>query len=574
MVNSAWRKTLNEETKPLKIFIGWDSREDIAYQVARQSILDHASVPVEIIPIKQHELRQAGLYWRDIDKLAATEFTYTRYLIPELVEYKGWALFIDCDFLFVEDVAKLFDLKDDKYAIMCAQHDYTPAEGIKMDGQKQTQYPRKNWSSMMLINCKHPSNRVLTKALVNDPEKTGAFFHRFTWLTDAEIGTVSHEWNWLVNWYKEPDNGKPKVIHYTEGGPWFKEYQDCEYNTDWYKVAYQYLQKEVERLNADLYLEKIKSVNVDDIPMSDQKKKLIKNLTKHFVDPTGRYYGVTKDSILKEFDNITFNKVAAIDTSEVDLNKKNLSYDPILEKFVAGGNGIISSWEEEEFSDKTLVIRGLGGGSRRAIKHCWETGREFYAIDTGYFGNKKIKLWHRITKNALQNLGPIVQRPTDRLAMLKYSFKNFTPGRKILICPPSEKVMMLWDQPDPETWTANVIEEIKKYTDRPIEVRLKPTRNERVTNSSIFKALASDVHCVVTFNSIAATEALLFGKPAIALGPNAAQMLCNKNISEIENLNIPTKDEMIAFAAHLSYAQFSPSEMLNGTAWRILNENE
>jgi lipopolysaccharide biosynthesis glycosyltransferase len=571
MVKNVWRKTLSEETKPLKIFIGWDSREDIAYQVARQSILDHASVPVEIIPLKQHEMRQNGLYWREVDKLAATEFTYTRYLIPKLTEYDGWALFIDCDFLFVEDVAKLFELKDDRYAIVCAQHVYTPPEGVKMDGKAQTQYPRKNWSSMMLINCAHPSNQVLTTELINDPEKTGAFFHRFSWLANDEIGAVSHEWNWLVNWYKEPENGKPKAIHYTEGGPWFKQYEDCEYNTEWYQVAYRYQQKEIERLVAELYLEKRQPVNLSDLPISDQKKKLIKNFMKHFVDPEGKVYGITKDDLLKEWDNIPLNKVAAIETSEIDLDKKNLLYDPILEKFVSGSNGIISTWDTEELKDTALIIRGLGGGSRRAIKHCWENGRTFYAIDTGYFGNKKIKQWHRITKNALQNLGPIVERPTDRLAMVKYSFKNFTPGRKILICPPSEKVMLLWDQPDPETWTTTVIEELKKYTDRPVEIRLKLPREARVTNSSIFKALANDVHCVVTYNSIAATEALLFGKPAIALGPNAAQVLCNQNLSEVENLNIPSKDEMTAFAAHLSYAQFTATEMENGTAWRILN---
>lgn len=267
------------------------------------------------------------------------------------------------------------------------------------------------------------------------------------------------------------------------------------------------------------------------------------------------------------------DKIAAIDTSEVNLAKKNLSYDPILEKFIIGSNGIISTWSTEEKTDNALVIRGLGGGSRKAIQHCWNTGRTFYAIDTGYFGNKKLKVWHRVTKNALQHLGPIIERPTDRLKMLGYKFNKFTLGKKILICPPSEKVMMLWNQPDPQTWTKNVISELKKYTDRPIEVRLKPTRTDRVNNNSIFEAMSDNVYCVVTYNSIAATEALLFGKPAIALGPNAAQVLCNKSLKDIENLNLPSKDEMTAFAAHLSYAQFNNSEMINGTAWRIVNES-
>lgn len=238
--------TLSEEIKPLKIYIGWDSREDIAYQVAKLSIEQLASVPVEIVPLKQKLLRKEGLYWRDVDKLAATEFTFTRFLIPELNNFDGWALFIDCDFVFLDDVKNLFDQARDEFAIMCAQHDYTPKEGVKMDGQKQTQYPRKNWSSMMLINCAHPSNRIVTKEFVNDPRKTGAYLHRFSWLKDEEIGELSHEYNWLVGWYKEPGDGSPKALHYTEGGPWFSEYRDCEYANEWYQIERLYLRKELE----------------------------------------------------------------------------------------------------------------------------------------------------------------------------------------------------------------------------------------------------------------------------------------------------------------------------------------
>ena len=245
MVKDAWSKTLNDD-KPLKIFIGWDSREDIAYQVAKLSIENCASVPVEIVPLKQHELREQGLYTREIDKLASTEFTFTRYLIPELCDFEGWALFIDCDFVFLDDVKKLFDQADDRYAIMCAQHDYAPREGVKMDGKAQTNYPRKNWSSMMLINCGHLSNKYLTKNLVNNEDKTGAYFHRFTWLSDLEIGSLSHTWNWLVGWYREPQDGKPQALHYTEGGPWFPEYENCEYATEYYRVERQYLKSQIK----------------------------------------------------------------------------------------------------------------------------------------------------------------------------------------------------------------------------------------------------------------------------------------------------------------------------------------
>lgn len=264
MAKNVWRKILKDDNS-LKVFIGWDSREDIAYQIAKKSILDHATVPVEIIPLKQKTLRKNNLYWRDVDILAATEFTYTRYLIPHLCDFKGWALFIDCDFVFRCDVKEIFDKIDDKYAIMCAQHDYTPAEGLKMDGKVQTVYPRKNWSSMMLINCGHEDNNSLTVDVVNDPEKTGAYFHRFTWLDDSTIGELSHEYNWLVGWYKEPENGTPKALHYTEGGPWFKEYENCEYALDWYKVYKSYTEGKIEELQN-------KELSIDDLALPDQKK--------------------------------------------------------------------------------------------------------------------------------------------------------------------------------------------------------------------------------------------------------------------------------------------------------------
>ena len=216
----------------LKIYIGYDSRESIAYHVAKHSILKNTKMKIDIVPIKQDDVRDQGIYWREEDKLASTEFTFTRYLIPHLNEYKGWALFIDCDFVALDDVKKLFDQRNDKYALMCAQHDYTPKPGVKMDGKQQTVYPRKNWSSMMLINCGHPENKKLDLNLINNPKTTGAYLHRFSWLDDSLIGKLSHEWNWLVGWYK-PEDGTPRAIHYTEGGPWFKNYRDCEYNEQW-----------------------------------------------------------------------------------------------------------------------------------------------------------------------------------------------------------------------------------------------------------------------------------------------------------------------------------------------------
>jgi lipopolysaccharide biosynthesis glycosyltransferase len=214
-----------------QVFVGYDTREDIAYQVCEYSIKRYDSC-IKVVPLIQQELRQKKIYWREIDKLASTEFTFTRFLVPHLMNYKGWALFIDCDIVFLEDVKNLFSLADDKYAVMCVKHDFKPKPGLKMDGQVQTVYPRKNWSSVVLWNCTHPSNEKISVDSVNNPNYDGAFFHRFSWLKDEEIGELPCDWNWLVGWYKDGD-GTPRAIHYTEGGPWFKNYRSCEFNQQW-----------------------------------------------------------------------------------------------------------------------------------------------------------------------------------------------------------------------------------------------------------------------------------------------------------------------------------------------------
>ena len=215
------------------VFVGYDTREDIAFQVCEFSI-KRFNTNVNVTPLVQHELRQKKIYWREVDKLASTEFTFTRFLVPHLMNFKGWALFIDCDIVFLEDVNNLFSLADDRYAVMCVKHEFNPKPGLKMDGQVQTVYPRKNWSSVVLWNCSHPSNEKVTVDSVNNPNFDGAYFHRFTWLKDEEIGELPCDWNWLVGWYKK-DDGVPRAIHYTEGGPWFKNYRNCEFNQDWKK---------------------------------------------------------------------------------------------------------------------------------------------------------------------------------------------------------------------------------------------------------------------------------------------------------------------------------------------------
>ena len=222
----------------MDIYIGYDSREDLAYQVCNYSIKSN-STSAKINSLKLNELKERGLYTRDEDKLGSTEFTFSRFLVPKLNDYKGWALFCDCDILFLNPIEELFSLTDDKYAVMCVQHDYNPKGKTKMDGKVQSVYPRKNWSSLVLWNCGHPSNRAVTPELVNNPNTTGKYLHRFSWLKDEEIGSISHEWNWLVGWYDENKDGNPKAIHYTEGGPWFSAYRFCDYHNIWKKKLFE-----------------------------------------------------------------------------------------------------------------------------------------------------------------------------------------------------------------------------------------------------------------------------------------------------------------------------------------------
>lgn len=219
----------------LKVFIGWDSREEIAYEVAKKSLLDNASINVEVIPIKQQELVRDSIYTRDIDPLASTEFTYSRFFAPYLANYKGWALFCDCDFLFMSDVADLIKYQDSSKAVVCVKHDYTPKEGTKMDGQVQTVYPRKNWSSFMLFNCEHPSTKKLTPELIN--KETGAYLHRMQWAKDDEIGDIPTAWNWLEGWNTIETDGNPNAVHFTSGGPWFDDYQDVDFASEWKAMA-------------------------------------------------------------------------------------------------------------------------------------------------------------------------------------------------------------------------------------------------------------------------------------------------------------------------------------------------
>lgn len=236
---------------PIKIFIGYDKREDIAYEVCKYSILKHASKPVEIIPLKLDELRKQDLYWRKeitngstrVDSLDglnfSTDFSFSRWLVCYLAAYKGQGgLYIDCDFVFDSDISDLWKHYDDRLPVSVVKHKYNPTETSKMDGIPQSQYRRKNWSSLVLWNFEHPKNKILTPQLVNTVP--GSYLHQFQWLEDDEIGEIPYQWNYLEGHYKTND---ALAVHYTRGGPWFAAYHDCDYSDTWRAYYREYMEE-------------------------------------------------------------------------------------------------------------------------------------------------------------------------------------------------------------------------------------------------------------------------------------------------------------------------------------------
>jgi lipopolysaccharide biosynthesis glycosyltransferase len=213
----------------INIFIGYDSKEKIAYHVLAESLLRNSSKPLAITPIYLPNIKDD--FVRERNNLSSTEFSFSRFMIPHLMNYQGWAVFMDCDMLNYTDINELWRLRDDKYAVQVCKHDYIPKEDVKFLGQVQTKYEKKNWSSFMLMNCKKCTQ--LTPNYVN--RATGLELHQFKWLEgDHLIGDIPLEWNWLVDEYdyKEDVN----QVHYTKGGPYFEEYTTCDYSNDWFNL--------------------------------------------------------------------------------------------------------------------------------------------------------------------------------------------------------------------------------------------------------------------------------------------------------------------------------------------------
>lgn len=235
----------------IRVFIGFDQKEEIAFHVLSSSIHRYSSKPVSITPIRLSQIKD--IFNRKSNKLESTEFSFSRFLVPYLSEYEGYSIFMDCDMLFLDDISKLWDIKDDKYAVMATKHDYTPKSDKKFLGNVQSKYEKKNWSSMMIFNnakCKALSSEYVNSA-------SGLELHQFKWLkNDGLIGDIPLKWNYLVDeCNKGEDENKDSIcnLHYTLGGAYFAEYENSSYSKIWKEA----LQQTLFAKNESLFLKNI-----------------------------------------------------------------------------------------------------------------------------------------------------------------------------------------------------------------------------------------------------------------------------------------------------------------------------
>lgn len=213
--------------EPHHVWIGYDPSQHVSFEVLKYSLEKHASEPVLVRPIDAEKID----FSRGDDPLASTPFTYTRFLVPWLEDYEGTALFMDSDMLALGDITELFHEDLDGLALRVRQHDYNPTDTVKMGGKTQTQYPRKNWSSLMLMNCSELG--AWSKEAVET--ESGAWLHRFEAIPDEKVGDLSEEWNVLDHM-----TGPTKLLHYTSGGPWLPGCENADHADLWHEYREEY----------------------------------------------------------------------------------------------------------------------------------------------------------------------------------------------------------------------------------------------------------------------------------------------------------------------------------------------
>ena len=213
----------------IRIFIGYDEGEKIAFHVLAESIRKQSSEPISITPIDLNTIRNHFI--RDKQSNQSTEFAFSRFMVPYLSNYEGWSIFMDCDMLLRTDINELWKLRDDDYAVMCVKHNYEPKQNVKFRGAKNEKFPKKNWSSLMLMN--NAKCKLLTPEYVRTA--SGLELHQFKWLeSERDIGAIPKTWNWLVGEYEY--NPLANNVHFTLGGPYFYDYVNCDYSKEWFNV--------------------------------------------------------------------------------------------------------------------------------------------------------------------------------------------------------------------------------------------------------------------------------------------------------------------------------------------------
>jgi hypothetical protein len=303
------REEIYKKNQNIIVYVGFDSTnygQELAYEVCKRSIKKYNNF-VNVIPLKKKELENKKIFNRK-DNTGSTEFTYTRFLVPHLQKYKGWALFCDSDFLWFYDIEKLFkEHNDEKYAVYCVKHKYENCnDSFKMDGRKQEWYPRKNWSSLMLFNCSHPSIKNLNLENINN--QIPKWLHRMEWCKDEEIGELDKSFNYLVNYY---DDDNFKALHFTDGGPWHEKYRNVDYGNLWINYLTDNEKSELfkdEIANKEMEnncVEKSKNVSINDskiLCVTTFNQKLYEEYAKRFIDT----YNMDFDLVIYSEDDLSF----------------------------------------------------------------------------------------------------------------------------------------------------------------------------------------------------------------------------------------------------------------------------
>jgi lipopolysaccharide biosynthesis glycosyltransferase len=533
-----------KKQKILNVYIAVNKDNPADLEICKHSIRRNSSIPINFVFLDQQNLIDQGLCSDEANNCIS------RFFVPYLNQYQDLAVYVDSNILFIEDIAKLIENIDTSKAVHVVKHAYP-------------NNPRNQWTSLMVWNCKHTEHQNLNpEYIVSQNIKN---LNNLSWIKDTKIGELAPIWNWIDGWYRELRDGYPSAINYINGTPDKINSQNYDYADRWYQCQQSFKN----------YKNHKEYIVPDNLTLPNHVKQYFTDLLRGKLDPYQLIHQHDVKSAIDYFNHISMPEcLGLLDCEDDNGEPLPVKDDHVIANFCIGSGGQFGTSKQTKSLPVNIpaVIRGIA--KKKTIHACIEQGRDYYYIDTGYFGNNKHKNFHRITKNGMQYVGKLdPECPSNRFELTGESLKKFRPGRNILICPPSQKAMSYWNM-DLIEWLENTVAEIKQHTDRPIVIREKQPRSVRVNTDTIQMALEQDVHCMVTFNSIAAVESLMNGKPVFTIGPtstNAAEPLSNKNLKDIDNPFIPSLDEVYNLCCNLAYQQFTVKEMRNGIAWRMLN---